>query len=171
VGTSKCSSGPSGLVRLAAPGHACVQGGRTGRAPGPWPCCSGCVRTAAIGTRRHPRQPLKWLNAGSRAPGGAAVGARKWLPLGRINLPHCRRHGTLTHLEVLQWARANGCPCHAGLYAAEVAQFGHLAVLQPARANGCPWDATICKRAAAGGHLLNCSWRVQTAANWGARPA
>ena len=41
------------------------------------------------------------------------------------------------HLEVLQWAHANGCPWDAGtcMFAAKG---GHLKVLQWARANGCP---------------------------------
>jgi hypothetical protein len=41
------------------------------------------------------------------------------------------------HLEVLQWARANGCEwnTHTCKWAARK---GHLEVLQWARANGCP---------------------------------
>jgi uncharacterized protein YciI len=47
---------------------------------------------------------------------------------------------TTGHLEVLMWARANGCPwceqtCRAAVRGA------HLAVLQWARANGCPWGS------------------------------
>ena len=42
-------------------------------------------------------------------------------------------------LEVLQWARANGCP-----WDEETCAFatigGHLEVLQWLHANGCPWD-------------------------------
>ena len=43
------------------------------------------------------------------------------------------------HLEVLKWARANGCPWD-GRTCAFAAEGGHLEVLKWARANGCPWD-------------------------------
>jgi hypothetical protein len=47
------------------------------------------------------------------------------------------------HLDVLRWARANGCEWDEGTcYAA--AGGGHLAVLQWARANGCPWGKWGC---------------------------
>ena len=57
-----------------------------------------------------------------------------------------------SHLEVLQWARANGCPwdavtCH------RAAEGGHLSVLQWARANGCEWGTYMCTAAAESGHL------------------
>jgi hypothetical protein len=56
------------------------------------------------------------------------------------------------HLEVLQWARANGCQwCAETCYWA--ASGGHMEVLQWARANGCEWDASTCSEAANGGHL------------------
>jgi len=59
--------------------------------------------------------------------------------------------GKRREIEVLQWARANGCPwdkrtCHA---AAEV---GHLEVLQWACANGCPCDEKQLHIAAGMGH-------------------
>ena len=41
------------------------------------------------------------------------------------------------HLEVLQWARANGCPWNEWT-CFQAAQCGHLDVLQWALANGCP---------------------------------
>ena len=41
------------------------------------------------------------------------------------------------HLEVMQWARANGCPWDS-LTCAYAAEGGYLEVLQWARANGCP---------------------------------
>jgi len=51
------------------------------------------------------------------------------------------------HLEVLQWARQNGCEwdpwtcCWA-------AKNGHLEVLQWARQNGYEWDSQTCRWAA-----------------------
>jgi hypothetical protein len=41
------------------------------------------------------------------------------------------------HLEVLKWARENGCPWDE-LTCANAAERGHLGMLQWARANGCP---------------------------------
>ena len=41
------------------------------------------------------------------------------------------------HLEVLQWARANGCEWNEDT-CSDAAEEGHLEVLQWARANGCP---------------------------------
>ena len=48
----------------------------------------------------------------------------------------------IADLEVLKWARANGCTWDEWTcsYAAES---GRLAVLQWAHANGCPWDKLV----------------------------
>jgi len=43
------------------------------------------------------------------------------------------------HLEVLKWARENGCPWDKQT-CAYAAKGGHLEVLKWARENGCPWD-------------------------------
>ena len=43
------------------------------------------------------------------------------------------------HLEVVQWAHANGCPWDEEV-CLQAARGGHLAVLQWSRANGCPWN-------------------------------
>ena len=43
------------------------------------------------------------------------------------------------NLEVLQWARANGCPWDEETCTC-AASGGHLEVQQWARANGCPWN-------------------------------
>ena len=53
-----------------------------------------------------------------------------------------------SHLEVLQWLRAEGCPWdfHTCKLAA---RDGHLETLRWARENGCPWDAATRDRAAA----------------------
>ena len=58
-------------------------------------------------------------------------------------------------LEMLQWARASGCPWNAAT-CSEAALGGHLEVLQWARANGCPWDHHT--RDVATGHVLE--WAV-----------
>ena len=52
---------------------------------------------------------------------------------------HFDRAAGMGRLEVLQWARANGCDWNWDTCSA-AAEGGHLEVLQWARANGCPWD-------------------------------
>ena len=61
------------------------------------------------------------------------------------------------HLQVLQWARANGCTWNKDV-CSKAALGGHLQVLQWARANGCPWDSHVCSNAAYGGHLEILQW-------------
>jgi len=61
------------------------------------------------------------------------------------------------HLEVLKWARENGCPWYEKT-CAYAAAGGHLEVLKWARANGCPWDERTCTHAAEGGHLEVLKW-------------
>ena len=59
----------------------------------------------------------------------------------------CEAAAKCGHLEVLQWAHANGClwDWHT---CANATGGGHLEVLQWLRANGCPWDkyTVICAR-------------------------
>ena len=59
----------------------------------------------------------------------------------------CAYAASNNHLEVLKWARENGCPWNdwTCLYAA---QNGHLEVLKWVRENGCPWDEDTCAYAA-----------------------
>ena len=47
------------------------------------------------------------------------------------------------HLELLQWARANGCLWNEDT-CWMAAGGGHLEMLQWARANGCPWNESTC---------------------------
>ena len=61
------------------------------------------------------------------------------------------------HLEVLRWARRNGCPWDWRTCSA-AATGGHLEVLQWARQNGCPWNSYTCEGAALGGHLEVLRW-------------
>jgi hypothetical protein len=69
------------------------------------------------------------------------------------------------HLEVLRWARQQGCPW--GALTCSAAARGHLAVLQWARQQGCPWGETTCSEAALGGHLEVLQWAQQQGCPWG----
>jgi len=69
------------------------------------------------------------------------------------------------HLEMLQWARANGCRWDAWtcIYAS---QNNHLEVLKWARENGCAWTSWICKFAAKNGNLEMLKWARANGCHW-----
>ncbi len=69
-------------------------------------------------------------------PGGTAVGAGERMP---EELNTCASAARGGHLEVLQWARANGCPWDEKTCARAV-DIRHLESLQWARATDCPWN-------------------------------
>ena len=71
------------------------------------------------------------------------------------------------HLEVLQWARHNGCPWHDWTCAL-AAENGHLEVLQWARLNGCLWHESTCCCAALNGHLSVLQWARLNRCPWNA---
>lgn len=75
---------------------------------------------------------------------------------------HAAKNG---HLKVIQWARANGCPWHE-LTCTWAATGGHLEVLQWARANGCPWDRWTCEAAARKGHHEVLQWARANGSDW-----
>jgi len=68
-------------------------------------------------------------------------------------------------LNILQWLRANGCPCDERT-CSSAAEGGHLNILQWLRANGCPWDKWTCSRAAEGGHLNILQWARANGCSW-----
>ena len=61
------------------------------------------------------------------------------------------------HLEILKWARENGCPWNENTRKS-AAKGGHLEVLKWARENGCWWNSYMCAYAAKGGHLEVLKW-------------
>jgi hypothetical protein len=79
----------------------------------------------------------------------------------------CEAAARFGQLEVLQWARANGCPWAEGT-CARAAGGGHLEVLQWLRANGAPWDCHTCSFAAWGGHLEELQWLRANGCPWNA---
>jgi hypothetical protein len=72
------------------------------------------------------------------------------------------------HLDILKWARANGCPW-GRTTCAFAAEGGHLEVLQWARENDCPWDERTCATAAYGGHLDVLKWARENGYPWDER--
>jgi hypothetical protein len=97
------------------------------------------------------------------------------------------------HLEVLKWARLNGCPwdemdvciCSGKWTSGGIpvgtfengcpwdeetcsyaAKNGHLEVLKWARLNGCPWDEWTCASAAENGHLEVLKWSRLNGCPW-----
>ena len=66
-----------------------------------------------------------------------------------MNVQAC---GEGCHLEVLKWARANGCPWDWRT-CSEAAYGGHLELLRWARENGAPWTETTRRNAASKGYV------------------
>ena len=62
------------------------------------------------------------------------------MPLKCMNVRVCCRE---RHLEVHQWAQAQGCPNHESTRA-KPAENRNLDVLKCARAHRCPWDERTC---------------------------
>ncbi|AVK76320.1 F-box incomplete domain containing protein [Pandoravirus neocaledonia] len=78
-------------------------------------------------------------------------------PLGR---PYMEALAFCGHLEVAQWARANGCPW-SDRVCVGFARCGRVDALEWARTNGCPWDTRTYGEAcaaASGGHLDALKW-------------
>ena len=66
------------------------------------------------------------------------------------------------HLDVLKWLCANGCPPREEQACMNAAWGGHLEMLQWMRANGCPWNKRACAWVAAeGGHFEVYAWLIQ----------
>ena len=63
------------------------------------------------------------------------------------------------HLDVLMWARENGCEWNSDVYYRAATQ-GHLHILEWALANGCPWGIFVCQYATQNGHLHVLIWAV-----------
>ena len=70
------------------------------------------------------------------------------------------------HLEVLQWAWANGCRWDRQTCWKNAAKGGHLEVLKWARLNGCRWAVETCSIAAEGGHLEVLKWAKRNKCRW-----
>merc|ERR1711904_143097 len=144
-----------------------------------------CKSWAAAGAEiapaagEKPRPPGKVTRAGWSD--AAASVARAEMVLGgpeerktkeKLKRGLCQSAAKGGQLEVLQWARAHGCPWDEDtcIYAAAN---GHLAVLQWARAHGCSWNEWACAMAARGGHVevlkwlraQGCPWNEKTCLN------
>jgi hypothetical protein len=75
----------------------------------------------------------------------------------------CRWSAYNGHLEVLQWARTDGCPWDPST-CSRAAYNGNLEILQWARVNGCPWNELTCADAAENGNLEVLQWTCSRAA-------
>ena len=61
------------------------------------------------------------------------------------------------HLNLLKWARENGCDWDS-LTCTAAACNGHMDILKWARENGCDWNSDACAYAALNGHLEVLKW-------------
>ena len=68
---------------------------------------------------------------------------------------------------MLKWARENGCEWDATV-CSRAAEGGHFEVLKWARKNGCEWDREVYTSAAAGGFLRIIKWAKENGCpGWG----
>lgn len=101
----------------------------------------------------------------------------------QISLPHLARScramcqklsldvsvtGFYRIIQVLKWARENGCPWTSRTCSTAAAA-GHLKTLRWAREHGCPWNKTTCSYAAAAGHLEVLRWAYENGLEGDAR--
>ena len=61
------------------------------------------------------------------------------------------------HLDILKWARENGCLWNANT-CTWATKYGHFNILKWARTNGCPWNKDTCGFAAKYGHFAMLKW-------------
>ena len=88
------------------------------------------------------------------------MGPPEWLPLGSVDLRRQQEEATWRCFSGPTRMAAPGIVDTC----ARAAEGGHLEVLQWARQNGCPWDADTCAGAAQFGHLEVLQWPARTAA-------
>ena len=72
------------------------------------------------------------------------------------------------HLEVLKWARGNGCPWNKQT-CSYAAINGDLEVLKYARENSCPWDKDVCVNAFKNNHFELLKWALINGCEWDGR--
>jgi len=96
----------------------------------------------------------------------AVVVANNLLRAGRMGAVRLKLEDFVGSVARLAWAKANGCPWHAGTCAL-AARHGVLEVLQWARQHGCKWDRRTCSNAALGGHLDVLRWARERGCEWG----
>jgi hypothetical protein len=77
----------------------------------------------------------------------------------------CEQCSKLGFLNILKWARKQGCPWDEWTCSA-AASNGHLHILKPARIQGCPWDEETCSAAALSGHLHILKWARTQRCPW-----
>ena len=123
-----------------------------------------------LDTLQHKLEKGRLTNKSQVCECAANGGQLEVLQWARVNgCPWCKKtckYAALGgNLELLQWARANGCPCDK-LTCSYAANGGHLEVLQWARANECPWDKLTCAEAALGGNLEVLQWLRANGCPW-----
>ena len=137
-----------------------------------WLRVNGCLwgpETCAKAASGGNLQVLQWLRANSCEWGegtcDAAIeaGARPCFCDPAALTGRARWSG---HVELLQWARLEGCPMHDDMACMRAAGRGQLVVLQWLLANGSVWDSYTSLTAAAGGHLEVLQWAREHGCPW-----
>lgn len=73
---------------------------------------------------------------------------------------YCSSVAMVGRLDILKWARENGCPWNEKRCCYKAARNGHLNVLQWATENNYQWDLKTSYKASKGGHLNVLQWAI-----------
>lgn len=69
------------------------------------------------------------------------------------------------HLDALEWAFDHGCPLSEEICTVAATE-GHVDILVWARSKGCEWDEETCTSAAANGHLEGLKYAIANGCPW-----
>jgi hypothetical protein len=133
--------------------------------------CAAAARIGDLEALKALRSSAENLPWDGRTCAFAAIGGHlellKWArengcPLHKWTCWHAAKGG---HLEMLKWLRENEClwPWEMTHYAA---RNGHIEVMQWLHENGCPWNWLTCADAARGGHLETLKWARENGCPW-----
>jgi hypothetical protein len=78
----------------------------------------------------------------------------------------CRHAVEDGNLDILQWAREHGCPWYAQELTRCAAKHGQLEVMKWLWEQGVPWSGYTCAEAAEGGHLKLLKWLREHHCPW-----
>ena len=99
-----------------------------------------------------------------------AVGPEVWVPSDRVfsvldKESLCYDAAKKGHVEVLQWARSQGCPWNEWTCIRAIGG-NQFEILKWAHARGCPWDISTCAVAASVGNLQILKWLKEHGCPW-----
>ena len=109
---------------------------------------------------------LTAVSRGMRAAMAATKRADLATKLITVKKPEEREAVKKGYLSTLQHMHSRGRLSRKKYLCEDAARGGHLEVLKWARENGCPWDEHTCTYAAEGGHLDVLQWALENGCPW-----